>query len=73
MLEQHPMAWLVEVDGFIVDARTLPAECRTRRADRPDPRPRRSARRMITAAELDTLIDELTVDAYSDDEQCRDS
>lgn len=25
MLEQHPMAWLVEVDGFIVDARTLPA------------------------------------------------
>jgi hypothetical protein len=26
MLEQHPIAWLVEVDGFIVDARTLPAE-----------------------------------------------
>jgi hypothetical protein len=26
MLEQHPMAWLVEVDGFILDARTLPAE-----------------------------------------------
>jgi hypothetical protein len=26
MLEQHPLAWLVEVDGFIVDARTLPAE-----------------------------------------------
>jgi hypothetical protein len=26
MIEQHPMAWLVEVDGFIVDARTLPAE-----------------------------------------------
>ena len=26
MLEQHPVAWLVEVDGFIVDARTLPAE-----------------------------------------------
>ncbi len=24
-IEQHPMAWLVEVDGFIVDARTLPA------------------------------------------------
>jgi len=26
MLEQHPVAWLVEVDGFIVDARTLPAD-----------------------------------------------
>lgn len=24
MLEQHPMAWIVEVDGFLVDARTLP-------------------------------------------------
>jgi len=24
MLEQHPIAWLVEVDGFLVDARTLP-------------------------------------------------
>ena len=26
MLEQHPLAWMVEVDGFIVDARMLPAE-----------------------------------------------
>jgi Domain of unknown function (DUF6398) len=26
MIEQHPMAWLVEVDGLILDARTLPAE-----------------------------------------------
>jgi hypothetical protein len=26
MLEQHPMSWMVMVDGFIVDARTLPAE-----------------------------------------------
>ena len=25
MIEQHPTAWLVEVDGFIVDARLLPA------------------------------------------------
>jgi uncharacterized protein DUF6398 len=24
MMEQHPMAWLVEVDGFILDARSLP-------------------------------------------------
>ncbi len=24
MLEQHPMAWIVEVDGFLLDARTLP-------------------------------------------------
>jgi hypothetical protein len=34
MIERHPMAWLVEVDGFIVDARMLPAElqdeCRRR-------------------------------------------
>lgn len=26
MLEQHPLAWLVEVDGLIVDARMLPCE-----------------------------------------------
>ena len=26
MLEQHLMAWIVEVDGFLVDARTLPAD-----------------------------------------------
>lgn len=26
MIEQHPMAWLVEIDGSILDARTLPAE-----------------------------------------------
>ena len=26
MLEQHPLAWLVEVDGLIFDARTLPLE-----------------------------------------------
>lgn len=26
MLEQHPLAWLVELDGFIVDARSLPPE-----------------------------------------------
>ena len=26
MLEQHPLAWLVEVDGFVVDARMLPPE-----------------------------------------------
>jgi Domain of unknown function (DUF6398) len=24
LLEQHPLAWIVEVDGFLVDARTLP-------------------------------------------------
>ncbi len=26
MLERHPMAWLVELDGLVVDARRLPAE-----------------------------------------------
>ena len=26
MIEQHPMAWLVEVDGLILDARTLAPE-----------------------------------------------
>jgi Domain of unknown function (DUF6398) len=26
LLAEHPMAWLVEVDGLIVDARMLPAE-----------------------------------------------
>jgi len=24
MLEQHPLAWIVELDGLLVDARTLP-------------------------------------------------
>jgi len=26
MLVQHPMAWIVEVDGMLIDARTLPPE-----------------------------------------------
>jgi hypothetical protein len=26
MLEQHPLAWMVVIDGFLVDARTLPPE-----------------------------------------------
>lgn len=26
MLEQHPMAWIVQVDGFLVDARHLPED-----------------------------------------------
>jgi len=26
MLEQHPIAWIVEINGLLVDARTLPAE-----------------------------------------------
>jgi hypothetical protein len=26
LLEDHPLAWLVEVNGMIVDARSLPAE-----------------------------------------------
>jgi Domain of unknown function (DUF6398) len=26
IVEQHPVAWLVEVDGFIIDVRTLPAD-----------------------------------------------
>ena len=26
VLEQHPMAWIVEVDGLLVDARMLPPE-----------------------------------------------
>ena len=26
LLEDHPLAWLVEVDGMIIDARWLPAE-----------------------------------------------
>jgi uncharacterized protein DUF6398 len=26
MLERHPMAWIVQVNGFMVDARTLPVE-----------------------------------------------
>ncbi len=26
ILEQHPMAWMISVNGFIVDARTMPPE-----------------------------------------------
>ena len=26
MLEQHPLAWIVEINGLLVDARTLPGE-----------------------------------------------
>ena len=26
MLEQHPMAWIVEIDGLLIDARTLAPE-----------------------------------------------
>jgi hypothetical protein len=54
MLEQHPVAWLVEVDGFIADARALPADVQDearRRGLIPDSR--RLAHRMTTAAELD--------------------
>ena len=71
MIEQHPMAWLVELEGgFIVDARTLPPESAGRSsATRADPRPRCTACRMTTTAELDALIEELTVDAYNDEEQ----
>jgi hypothetical protein len=46
MIEQHPMAWLVEVDGFILDARTLPAELQDearRRGLIPDLRVQRAA------------------------------
>jgi hypothetical protein len=43
MLEQHPMTWLVMVDGFIVDARTLPPEVQD------------EARRRGLIPDLDTL------------------
>jgi hypothetical protein len=26
LLEDHPLAWLVQIDGIIVDARSLPTE-----------------------------------------------
>jgi len=28
MLEQHPLAWIVEIDGSLFDARMLPSELR---------------------------------------------
>ena len=46
MLEQHPVVWLVEVDGFIIDARTLPTELQDearRRGLTPDLEARRAA------------------------------
>lgn len=46
MLERHPLAWLVQVNGFLVDARTLPAEIQDearRRGLLPDLDQRRAA------------------------------
>jgi hypothetical protein len=46
MLEQHPLAWIVEVNGFLVDARTLPPEVQDearRRGLIPDVDARRAA------------------------------
>ena len=46
-LEQHPLAWLVEIEGFIVDARMLPADLQDearRRGLIPDLDGRRAAR-----------------------------
>ncbi len=71
VLEQHPMAWIVEVDCLLVDARMLPPELQDESAPaRADPRPwSPRCRRMKRATELDSLIDEITVDAYNDEEQ----
>jgi hypothetical protein len=46
MLEQHPLAWIVEVNGLLVDARTLPAELQEQARQRgliPDLDARRAA------------------------------
>lgn len=46
LLEQHPLAWIVTVDGFPVDARTLPPELREQARQRgliPDLDARRAA------------------------------
>ena len=46
MLEQHPLSWMILVDGFIVDARTLPDEIQDearRRGLIPDLEARRAA------------------------------
>jgi hypothetical protein len=46
ILERHPMAWIVQVNGFMVDARTLPEELQDearRRGLIPDLQSRRAA------------------------------
>ena len=46
MLERHPMTWIVQVNGFLVDARTLPEELQDearRRGLIPDLQSRRAA------------------------------
>ncbi len=46
MLEQHPLAWLVEVNGVLIDARALPTEVQDearRRGLIPDVEDRRAA------------------------------
>ncbi len=46
MLEQHPLTWMVMINGFIIDARTLPPEIQDdarRRGVIPDLEARRAA------------------------------
>jgi hypothetical protein len=46
MQEQHPLAWIVEVNGLLLDARTLPPELQDearRRGLIPDLEARRAA------------------------------
>ena len=46
ILEQHPLTWMVEVNGFLVDARALPTEVQDearRRGLIPDVEDRRAA------------------------------
>jgi hypothetical protein len=46
MLEQHPLAWIVQVNGFLMDARTLPPEIQDEARQRgliPDLEARRAA------------------------------
>jgi hypothetical protein len=46
ILEEHPLTWIVHVNGILLDARTLPPEIQDeahRRGLIPDPRARRAA------------------------------
>jgi hypothetical protein len=72
LLEHHPLAWLLEVDGLIMDARSLPDELQVEAWHRgliPSP-PGHAAQgaAKTSASALDHVIETIVVDCYNEDE-----
>lgn len=75
LLDQHPLAWLVEVDGLLVDARHLPEPLQAealRQGLIPALPPQAGAPHdggTTTSDPLDELITAILVDCYGEDEE----